>query len=245
MHRSFAIGIVLAVATCGGWASAQTAAPPKVWIVLASAGLALTSGNTDTSTVNAAYDITYDPHTKNVVKSDGLLLRGETEGTLSANRLGVNARDEYRIGPRLFAFGQNQFLKDEFKRIDYLLAPTGGLGISIFNTDRTKLAVDGGVGGVWEKNPAEDVRSSGALTAGEKLTHQLTMTTTVTQSFSGLWKTKDLEDTLFGFGAGIAVAMSTRTQIKIELLDTYSNKPPSPGVQKNDVAVPMAVVYRM
>jgi hypothetical protein len=51
---------------------AQTPAPPKVWTVAVSAGLALASGNTDTSTINAAYDIVYDPKTKNVVKSDAL-----------------------------------------------------------------------------------------------------------------------------------------------------------------------------
>jgi putative salt-induced outer membrane protein YdiY len=94
---------------------AQTPAPPKVWTVAVSAGLALASGNTDTSTINAAYDIVYDPKTKNVVKSDALYLRGETEEVLSANRLGFNVRDEYSLTTRLFVFGQNQYLKDEFK----------------------------------------------------------------------------------------------------------------------------------
>ena len=36
--------------------------------------------------VNAAYDLTYDPQTKNVVKSDALLIRGKSEGELNANR---------------------------------------------------------------------------------------------------------------------------------------------------------------
>ena len=39
--------------------------------------------------------------------------------------------------------------------------------------------------------------------------------------------------------------MSTRTQLKIELLDTYKNLPPLPTVQKNDVALLMAIVYKM
>ena len=42
------------------------------------------SGNTETSTVNAAYDIAYHPQTRNVVKSDGLWIRGETDGALGA-----------------------------------------------------------------------------------------------------------------------------------------------------------------
>ena len=118
-----------------------------------SAGLALTSGNTDTSTVNAAYDLVYNPQTKNVVKSDALLLRGKTEGVVSANRFGFNVRDEYSLTPRTFVFGQNTFLKDGFKSIDYLVAPTAGLGYKLFDTKATKHSVDGSSGGVWEKNP--------------------------------------------------------------------------------------------
>jgi putative salt-induced outer membrane protein YdiY len=223
---------------------AQAPAPPKVWTVAVSAGLALASGNTDTSTINAAYDIVYDPKTKNVVKSDALYLRGETEEVLSANRLGFNVRDEYSLTTRLFVFGQNQYLKDEFKNIDYLVAPTGGLGYKIFNTAATKLAVDGSAGVVWEKNPGFDVNTSGALAFGEKLTQTLTATTTLTQAFAGLWKTSDFADALFTAGIGVAVAISTHTQLKVEILDTYKNRPPLPTIQKNDVAVLMAFVYK-
>src|SRR5262245_5988713 len=150
-------------------AQAAAPAPPKIWTIAASAGLALTNGNTDTSTVNLAYDIVYDPKTGNVVKSDALYLRGETEGTLTADRLGLNVRDEYSLNPRTFVFGQNLYLRDEFKSIDYLLAPTAGLGYKLLDTEQTRFAVDGGLGGIWEKNPGRDVQTSGAVTLGEKL----------------------------------------------------------------------------
>jgi putative salt-induced outer membrane protein YdiY len=226
-------------------AVAQAPAPPKIWTVALSAGLALTSGNTDTSTINAAYDLVYNPQTKNVVKSDMLFLRGKTQGVLSANRFGWNVRDEYSLTPRTFVFGQNAFLKDEFKEIDYLLAPTAGLGYKIFDTMVTKLSVDGSVGGVWEKNPGFDVSSSGAITIGEKLSQTLTANTTLTQSVAALWKTKNFDDALYTFGVGVAAAMSTRTQLKIEVIDTFKNLPPLPTVQKNDVALLMAIVYKM
>ena len=154
------------------WLAAVTPAfaqaPPadhKIWTVEASAGLALTSGNTDTSSVNAAYNFVYDPLTKNVVKSDGLFIRGKTEGDLSANRLSFNVRDEYALAPRMYVFGQNQYFRDTFKSIDYLIAPTGGIGYKLFDTAQTKLSVDGGLGVVWEKNPGFDVDSSGAVTS--------------------------------------------------------------------------------
>jgi putative salt-induced outer membrane protein YdiY len=205
----------------------------------------MTSGNSDTISTNAAYDVTYDPKTRNIVKSDGLFLRARTEGELTANRLGFNVRDQYMLTPRLYVFGQNQYLRDEFKEIDYLLAPTAGVGYKLFDTPATKLDVDGSVGGVWEKNPGADVHSSGALATGEKLVQTLTANTTLTQTFTGLWKTADLEDALFTLGVSVAASMSTRIQLKVEALDTYKNKPPLPTVQKNDVAVLMAIVYKM
>ena len=219
------------------------APPAQIWTINASAGLALTSGNSDTNTINAAYDLTYDPQRRNVIKSDGLLLRGETEGEISANRFGLNVRDEYRLTTRTFVFGQNQYLRDEFKNIDYLLAPAGGFGYKLFDSAATKLSVDAGLGAVWEKNPDVDVQTSGAVTLGEKFVQTLTATTTLTQTFTGLWKTQNFEDSLITFGAGVAVAISTRTQLKAEVLDTFKNVPP-PTVQKNDVAVLMAIVYK-
>lgn len=225
---------------------AQT--PPaehKVWTAVASAGLAVTSGNTDTSNINAGYDLTYDPLTRNIVKSDAMLLRGKTEGTLSADRLGLNVRDQYKLSARAYVYGQNQYLRDTFKNIDYLLAPTGGLGFKVYDTPETKLDADAGLGGVWEKNPGADVRASGALTAGEKLAQKLTATTALTQSVVALWKTQDLADSLYTFSIGVSASMSTRTQLKVEFLDTYKNKPPAIGVQKNDLATLLALVYKL
>ena len=243
--RAHLVIVVGAVLLSGASAWAQAPAEPKIWTVAASAGLALTHGNKDSSTVNAAYDLAYDPQTRNVVKSDALLIRGKTEGELTASRLGVNVRDEYKLHDGLFVFGQNQYLKDEFKNIDYLLAPTGGVGMRVFDTMQTKLTVDAGAGGVWEKNPGLDVRSSGAVVAGEKLIQTLTATTTLTQSISALWKTKNWDDALYTFGVGVAATVSAHTQLKVEVLDTYKNLPPLPTIQKNDVAVLMALVYKM
>jgi putative salt-induced outer membrane protein YdiY len=235
---------LLASLAHAGLASAQAPAEPQIWTVALSGGVALTSGNADTSNLNAAYDIVYNPQTKNVVKSDALFLRGETEGVLSANRINVNVRDEYSLRPRVFIFGQNQYLRDEFKNIDYLLAPTVGAGYKIFDTAATKFAVDGSVGGVWEKNPGFDVNSSGALIFGEKLTQTLTATTTLTQSFNALWKTNNFDDALYTAGVGVAATMSTRTQLKVEVLNVYKALPPLPTIRKNDVAILMAIVYK-
>jgi hypothetical protein len=43
----------------------------------------------------------------------------------------------------------------------------------------------------------------------------------------------------------VAATISAHTQLKVEVLDTYKNLPPLPTIQKNDVAVLMALVYKM
>ena len=141
---------------------------------------------------------------------------------------------------------RSQYLRDEFKSIDYLTSPTGGIGYKLLDSDRSKLGIDAGVGGVWEKNTGRTAaRSSGAISVGEKLSQAVTATTTVTQTFTGLWKTQDMADALYTFGAGVSVSMSTRTQLKVELLDTFKSKPPAEAVERNDVALLIAVVYKM
>ena len=238
------IALCLVLAVAARPASAQAPPPHKTWDVTVSVGIAATSGNSDTSQFNAAYDLTYDPQTKNVVKTNAMFLRGTTEGELSSERVLFNARDQYKIGSRAYVFGQNLYLRDKFKSISYLDALTGGIGYKVVEQPRTKLDVDGSLGGVWEKNLGLALNKSGAVIAGEKLQQQLTSTTTFTQSVNALWKTKDFDDALYTFGAGIAVAVSSRVQLKFEVLDVYKNKPPTAAIKKNDVATVVAIVFK-
>jgi putative salt-induced outer membrane protein YdiY len=224
--------------------AAPAAPPPGPWTGSIGGGVALTSGNTDTSTVNVTYDVTYDPKTKNVVKSDALYLKGKKDGEATVNRLGFNIRDQYSLRPRTFVFGQFQYLRDTFKAIDYLIAPTAGLGYKVIDTPRTALSVDGGVGGVWEKNPGSDVNSSAAVTATERITRKLSDTANLVEQLSGLWKT-DASDALYTFGIGLIASVTAKSQVKVELLDTYKSKPPTAATQKNDVAIIFSITYKL
>jgi putative salt-induced outer membrane protein YdiY len=224
-------------------ASAQVPAGP--WIGSAGAGLSFTAGNTDTANFNASYDLTYDPKTKNVVKSDALFLRAKTDGALTVSRLGVNARDQYRLARRVYTFGQLQYLRDQFKAIDYLLASTAGLGYKLVDAPQTTLDVDGGLGAVWEKNSGFERTASGAVTASEHLMKTLSDTARVTQQIVGLWKMTDVGDALYTFGTALAANLTSKSQVKIELLDTYKAKPPTAAIKRNDVAIVFSIGYKL
>jgi putative salt-induced outer membrane protein len=226
-------------------APAPAPAPdPGTWVGSASAGLALTSGNSDTLTFNVAFDATRDPKTRNVLKWTGLFLRGEQNDELVANRLSLSFRDQYAINARTYAYGQLDYLRDTFKLIDYLAAATAGVGRKVIDTPTTKFSTDAGVGVVWEKNPDLDVRTSMALTAGEKVEHQLTATTTFKHAATGLWKADDVADGLYTLSVGLAAKMSERLQLSVDVLDTFKNRPPTAATKKNDVAVVTAITAK-
>jgi putative salt-induced outer membrane protein len=247
--RSLLVAICLIVIACP-LALAQTPPqnppaqpPPPVWTGSFGAGLSMTSGNSDTTNINLSFDTKYDPKTGNLFKAEGLYLLGRAEGEDTANRLFLLGRFEHLLKPRVFVFGQLQYTRDPFKGIDYLIAPTGGIGYKLVDTPRTQLSADTSLGVVWEKNPDVSVRTSGAWAAGEKLSHKLSDTATFTESAQALWKLDDLGDAFYQGGLGLAVAITARSQLKVELQDTYKTRPPD-GLEKNDVALLLSFVFK-
>jgi putative salt-induced outer membrane protein len=207
-------------------------------------GFSLNRGNTDTTNLNFTFDATYDPKKKDVWKFQGLYLRGDTNGEPTVDRLFLQGRYERALNARVYAFGQLQYLRDDFKDIDYLFAPSGGIGYKLVATDKVTLAADGGVGVKWEKNPGFDVKTSAVITAGDRFEWKVSPTATVTQGFGALWDADDFGDALYTFSAGLATSVAKRIELKLELLDTYKRKPPDPSVKKNDVALLTALVFK-
>lgn len=238
------IGILTALAAslaASGAAMAQApapapAGPTPVYVGNLGGGLALTNGNTKTRNFNLTGAIARDPKTRNVMKATGSYFRGTQSDVLNLDRATVNVRDEYAISQRAFAFGQLDYLRDQFKQIVFFWAPTGGLGYKLINNDATQFIVDGGAGGVLEKNPGIPSQKSGSLTAGQHFQQKLSSTATFTEALSSIWKTKDFDDSLTNFSLGVTTAVVGKLQLKLEFLDSYKNKPPNLLVKKNDTA---------
>jgi putative salt-induced outer membrane protein YdiY len=209
-----------------------------------SAGLALTGGNTSTNNFNLAFAVLRDLKTRNVVKANGLYLRGSQNDTLNVDRTSANLRDEYTLSGRTFLFGQTDYVRDKFKEINYLFAPTAGAGYKIVNNDNMLLLIDGGAGGYWEKNPGLPVKKSGSVTAGQRFSRKVSSSVSLTQSLASIWKMDDFSDSLSNFAAGVTTSVNNRLDIKLEFLDTFKNQPSRSGIKKNDTAFVTALVVK-
>jgi putative salt-induced outer membrane protein YdiY len=145
-------------------AEGQTpAAPVKPWTGNVGGGLAFTDGNSDTTNFNLTFAVAHDPKSRNVVKWNGLCLRGDKDHVELIDRTATTFRDEYIISKNLLAFAQLDYQRDKFKNIMFLWSPTAGVGYKLVNRDTLVVSVDNGLGGVWERNPGRTTRGSGAL----------------------------------------------------------------------------------
>ena len=107
---------------------------------------------------------------------------------LNVNRLSLRVRDEYtRASRRSYLFGHIEGLRDTFKDIDYLVAPSFGLGHKVRDTPALALFLDAGLGLKVEKNMDRAVRASGAVTASERFTGKLSEHASISQSVAALW----------------------------------------------------------
>jgi putative salt-induced outer membrane protein YdiY len=224
--------------------AAAAPAPPPAWTGSIGAGLALTSGNSDTSSVNLSFKAVRDPKSNVVFSTEGLYLRGTGNGELTADNAMLGAKVSRRLSDRAYFFGQVQYLRDSFKSIDYFVAPTFGVGVKLVDGEKAKLSTDLAVGPSWEKNPGLDVRTKVAVVFGEKASYAISKTATLTQGFNGAVVADDWADSLYTFNVGIAAGITNRTQLKFEIVDTFKNKPPTADIKKNDVSTLVSLIYK-
>lgn len=249
----FLTGIATSAAAQTPAPPAPPAAPPPPWTGSLGFGLSLNRGNTDTTNFNVSGEATYDPKTQDVWRFKGLYLRGDDNGSVAVDRLDMLGRYERTFTGHVYGYAQVQFLKDHFKQIDYLWAPTAGIGYKLIATPSTTFNVDGGFGVKVEQDeiPAVDTtpqttirHTDAVVNASDKFEYNLSKTSKITQGFIALWNADDFGNAIYTFSAGVAASMTARTQLKIELLDTNQTRPPSAGVKNNDVALLTALVYK-
>jgi putative salt-induced outer membrane protein YdiY len=225
-------------------AQAPPAPPPPPWAVSFSAGLTVSGGNSDVKQYNLGGEVLANPNPRHFAKLYGLFLHGEDTGELTVSRTALEARDQHFIRRGTFVFGQVDYLSDEFKHIDYLIAPVGGIGYQVVKNAAQELLVDAGLGGIWEKNPGREVHASGVLSAGESFKQQLNQAAKLTQEFRGLWKTNNFSDALLTVSVGVTTDLARHLQLKVDLIDSFKNVPPDPQTEKNDYTFVLAAVYK-
>jgi putative salt-induced outer membrane protein len=251
IHKTIAIALVaLATAATPALAQDTCPCPPEPepappWRTGIGFGFAYTTGNTDTQNLNLTFDVVHDPKTRNVFKASGFWIRNETDGEVSANRAAFTVRDEYTFSGRTFAFVELAYQQDEFKELDSLWTPLGGIGHHLVDSDSLRLTVDGAVGGAFESLFEQDSTTDGTFKIGQSLRWQISGNAKLTQSAWGLWKFADTSDSYYHFDLSLSSSVTGWMEIQLSLVDDYKNKPASPEIEKNDLALLANLVLKL
>lgn len=210
--------------------------PPSPWSGHVAAGFNFTKGNSDIRTFNASLVLVYDPHTRNVVKADAFYILAYESGASTVDRTSAHLRDERALAPRWFVFADAQYLKDRFKRIDYLVTPNAGVGYRLLKSEARQLDVDAGAGAVFERDAPGQRTSGGALRAGEAFTWKISKTAVLSNRAFAVWKLGNRNDAYYHVDIGLAAAIADHFELKVALIDEYKRRPPDPTVKRNDLA---------
>jgi putative salt-induced outer membrane protein YdiY len=219
--------------------------PPPAWTISLGGGMALTGGNTDTSSYNLAADIVYDPKQKNLFRFESLYLRASEDDVATVDRTLAVARDEYALGSRAFVFGQLAYQRDKFKRVDYLIAPTAGVGLKLADKPTLSASVDGGLGGAFEKLTGQDGTSNFALNASQRVEWRPRPTATLFERVAGLWKAEDFGDAYYHIELGVQTSLVGKLDLKLTFTDDYKTKPALPGLEKSDTSFIVSLLFKL
>ena len=233
-----------AVLPAGMIAAQEKVSERPTWVGSFGAGLAITSGNTNTSNWNLSFKAKRERPTGLILNADGLVIRGKKNGRPSLDNTVLNSRAELRFADKSYVFGQMAYLRDTFKSIEYFFAPTAGLSYRFYNTADGSFSVNASAGASWESNPGKPVKRKSAVAFGQRFTRALSKTATLTQGFAGNVVANDVGDGLYSTSVGVAASVTNRTQMKVEVLNTYRTTPPLSTIERSDLSTLMSFVFK-
>jgi putative salt-induced outer membrane protein YdiY len=208
------------------------------------AGVSMTSGNSNTINWNMSFAVNKQTGRGHNFRGNGLYLRGQENGKLSVNRLTLAFRDDYSINSSIVGFGNISYKKDPLKGINYLVNPMGGLGWKIKDGEKIFLQVDAGAGVVTEQNNGMISRTSASINSSQRFTYEFSDTASLNQKLDILWKAGDLKDYLVNLSISLATKVTNASELQVEFLDDFKNKPSDILYKKNDIALILKYVVR-
>lgn len=116
------------------------------WTGKGEAGLVIASGNTETKTANAKFQLANEiDKWKHQFGGAALYASSDPDGT-TAQRWEAFEQTDYNFSPRTFVFGAARYEDDEFSGFEYQATVSSGLGHKFIDTDVTKFTGTAGAG---------------------------------------------------------------------------------------------------
>ena len=222
------------------------------WSGKGEAGLVIATGNTETETANAKFQLANEVDKwKHQFGGAALYASSDDEGT-TAQRWEAFEQSDYNFSPRTFWFGAARYEDDEFSGFEYQAIVSTGIGRKFIDTDVTKFVGTAGVGyKVFETRDAFD-DAGGLIEEGDTdnqvvfrgtldYDHQLTPTTSVLDKFV---VEAGADNTFLQNDLTLQVKMTDVLALAVGYSVRHNTDPPV-GFEKTDTLTTINLVYEL
>ena len=232
MSRNSVFALVLVLAPVGAMA-ADTG-----WTGAGEFGLVMSSGNTDTDTLNLKFGLKHE-NDQWFQAYAGQALRAETDGDKTADRYDVGARIGYKLTPRSYIVGSLRYEDDEFSPFEYQATIGLGYGYKFIDTPVTQFVGEIGPG-YREAEPRGGDSEGGVMgRVFADFKHKITETTDIVET---LLVESSSDNTFVQNDLGLQVKINATFALKATFQWRH-NSDVGPGTDHDDTLLTMNVVF--
>jgi putative salt-induced outer membrane protein len=233
--------VVCALLFAAPFVAAQEEEAASPWAGKATLGYLATSGNTDNSTMNSSFEISYTSGDWKHLFGARAINSTEDE-TTTAEAYEANWKSERSLSEHNYLFGQLDWRKDRFSGYDTQFSQTVGYGRRLLDKDNHKLNVEIGAGARQSDLADGTAESETIIRGGLGYLWQISETAAFTQDFkveSGDANTYSESKT----------ALSARLVGNLALVASYTIKHNSdvpvalPPIEKTDTYTAISLEY--
>lgn len=231
-----------------------------LWAGSADFGIALTSGNSATTTTTAGLDlarVTRRDKTTVFYRQVSATDRNVTPSRKIANAKRAGVQYNLQLSNRAFVFGFANFDFDEFLRLDLRFAPGGGFGYNVVKNERTTFDLFGGIAynkEIFDVTPAPTTavpkptyttrtRDSIEGFVGEEMRFKLNGRTNFFEKAVFYPNFSDRGEFRFNFDAGLTTALSKYLSWNLAYSSRFLSNPPLVGIKKNDTLLSTGIRF--
>ena len=211
------------------------------WESSVSAGLTITSGNSDTILGTLAVATARKtPENEYTLGAD--FAYGKANSIKNLETYHAFGQWNHLFTERLFSYVRGDFLRDTIADLRYRVMLSPGVGYYFIKQENTSLAGEVGPGVVF-RDLGGNKETFATLRLAERFEHKFSPGTRVWQSAEFLPQVDRLQNFIFNAELGAEAAFTKSLSLQVVLSDSY-NSEPATGRKRNDVKLVSGVSYK-
>jgi len=221
---------------------APTPTPTPLWTGNAQLSYAGTSGNTDTSSFGAGFQLFYKPSPW-TFSAEFAMLRASTDDIVTAESYAGKLRASRDLTARIDVFAEGIYYRNTFAGVDSRVGGTAGAGYKIIDEKSLLLRVEAGIGYTHEDPVIGDSFDYAAARAGLNFAWKFSKSAQFTEDVSFTDDLDNSDDWLFRSTTALAADLTSIFALKASYIYLYDNVP-TPGFKKRDTITSIALVAK-